>query len=726
MKKLILLMLILFGLNGHAFGRDGFAIVIDPESYQQAKQEVDAYAKTVEQMHNLHVYIIKDRWNVPDSIREELKRLHYQKKDPIVGCVLIGDIPVAMIRDGQHMTSAFKMDQKSPRKESSVPSDRYYDDFGLRFKYLDKDNDAPYFYYSVTAESQQILRPDIYSGRIRPTDTGGVSRYQKLRDYLKKLVIEKQKNRQLHKMFYFSGHGYISDSRVARIDEKAAWFEHFPWLKNSTNAIGYMDHSDQYPVKERLMNELMRTDLDVAVLHHHGYWDTEYLNNIAPIATVAQAKEFIRKSCREHVYAAKQKGKDYEKMRKELLERFDLPETWLKDALNDSLAMKDSLSDAAEDLHIEDFAGYGYRPNTPVVMIDACFCGSFHLPDCIADEYIFQPGHTVVCIANSVNVLQDKWSDRLFGLIADGGCVGDVVRYSTYLESHVIGDPTFRFLPETGTTLDIDHIILENKAAEWKKLLKNKQPDIQSLAIEHLVRLGAIKSAELKKIYETSPYGIVRLQALVELAKFRDNNFIETVKLASQDSYEMLQRQAINFIKKSGDESLIPSLIKICISNNTSDRVNFDAITALGVMPKEKLIEEFKKQFDDPSVCYIHKDSVRTLILKTIEHNADYWAKDILALGDTATKPKTRIQTIRASRNNMVHFLIPEMIHYIETTATHDEKILAIEALGWHRESYMVPKIKEAMLGINKNTNYSEDVRNEALKTYNRLSEEVK
>ncbi|MDD4760549.1 MAG: HEAT repeat domain-containing protein, partial [Bacteroidaceae bacterium] len=305
MKKLILLMLILFGLNGHTFGRDGFAIVIDPESYQQAKQEVDAYAKTVEQMHNLHVYIIKDRWNVPDSIREELKRLHYQKKDPIVGCVLIGDIPVAMIRDGQHMTSAFKMDQKSPRKESSVPSDRYYDDFGLRFKYLDKDNDAPYFYYSVTAESQQILRPDIYSGRIRPTDTGGVSRYQKLRDYLKKLVIEKQKNRQLHKMFYFSGHGYISDSRVARIDEKAAWFEHFPWLKNSTNAIGYMDHSDQYPVKERLMNELMRTDLDVAVLHHHGYWDTEYLNNIAPIATVAQAKEFIRKSCREHVYAAK-------------------------------------------------------------------------------------------------------------------------------------------------------------------------------------------------------------------------------------------------------------------------------------------------------------------------------------------------------------------------------------------------------------------------------------
>jgi len=34
-----------------------------------------------------------------------------------------------MIRDAQFLTSAFKMDQKRPWQQSSIPSDRYYDDF---------------------------------------------------------------------------------------------------------------------------------------------------------------------------------------------------------------------------------------------------------------------------------------------------------------------------------------------------------------------------------------------------------------------------------------------------------------------------------------------------------------------------------------------------------------------------------------------------------------------
>ena len=134
-------------------GRDGFAIVIDQESYNQAQAEVEAYAQCVEQLHGLKTFTVIDRWGVPDSIRAELIRLHTQKESPIVGAVFVGDIPVAMIRDGQHMTSAFKMNQAQPRKESSIPSDRFYDDFGLQFQYLDRDSDAAYFYYSITPES---------------------------------------------------------------------------------------------------------------------------------------------------------------------------------------------------------------------------------------------------------------------------------------------------------------------------------------------------------------------------------------------------------------------------------------------------------------------------------------------------------------------------------------------------------------------------------------------
>ena len=700
--------------------RDGFAIVIDPKSYNEAKTQVEAYASAVEQLHGMKPYIVIDRWQVPDSIRATLIRMHSQKQDPVIGAVFVGDIPVAMVRDAQHMTSAFKMDQRRDRRESSVPSDRYYDDFGLEFNSLGKDETKPYFYYSLRADSRQNLQPTIFSGRIRPTDAGGTSRYEKLRSYLSKLVEEKRRQRSLQQMFYFSGHGYISESKVARIDEKGSYLEHFPELRGRVNRIGYLDHSDHNPVKTMLMDELMRTDLDLVVLHHHGYWDTQYLNTLVKPQTVRAAKDFVTRYCREHIYEAKQRGKNADSLRVALEKKFDLPQSWLANALDPELTKQDSLDEAASDLHLEDFKGYGFRPNVPVVVIDACFCGSFHQDDCIANEYLFQPGRTVVCIANTVNVLQDKWSDRLLGLLSNGGCVGDIARYSTYLESHVIGDPTFRFAPTNGKTLNLDHIINEDKPSVWKKLLNNDHPDIQALAIEHLFRHNLISSAKLRSIYESSPYATVRLQALEKIALMGDDNFIEVLKEASQDSHELVQRQALRLIGKSGDERLIPALIKVCISNNTSDRCNFNAITDLSVFPKDKLLAEFDLQFNSPTVCYMQKDSVRTKIRRTIERSADKWTKDTELIVNPSTTAKKRIMYIRQCRNFMAHGLIPMLIDYLPKADADSQKAL-LEAFGWHNYSTMVPRMIEAAKAIAADTRYDEAVRNEATKTIARL-----
>ena len=700
--------------------RDGFAIVIDPKSYNEAKTQVEAYASAVEQLHGMKPYIVIDRWQVPDSIRATLIRMHSQKQDPVIGAVFVGDIPVAMVRDAQHMTSAFKMDQRRDRRESSVPSDRYYDDFGLKFNSLGKDETKPYFYYSLRADSRQNLQPTIFSGRIRPTDAGGTSRYEKLRSYLSKLVEEKRRQRSLQQMFYFSGHGYISESKVARIDEKGSYLEHFPELRGRINRIGYLDHSDHNPVKTMLMDELMRTDLDLAVLHHHGYWDTQYLNTLVKPQTVRGAKDFVTRYCREHIYEAKQRGKNADSLRVALEKKFDLPQSWLANALAPELTKQDSLDEAASDLHLEDFKGYGFRPNVPVVVIDACFCGSFHQDDCIANEYLFQPGRTVVCIANTVNVLQDKWSDRLLGLLSNGGCVGDIARYSTYLESHVIGDPTFRFASTNGKTLNLDHIINEDKPSVWKKLLNNDHPDIQALAIEHLFRHNLISSAKLRSIYESSPYATVRLQALEKIALMGDDNFIEVLKEASQDSHELVQRQALRLIGKSGDERLIPALIKVCISNNTSDRSNFNAIADLSVFPKDKLLAEFDRQFNSPTVCYMQKDSVRTKIRRTIERSADKWTKDTELIVNPSTTAKKRIMCIRQCRNFMAHGLIPMLIDYLPKADADSQKAL-LEAFGWHNYSTMVPRMIEAAKAIAADTRYDEAVRNEATKTIARL-----
>lgn len=704
----------------------GFAIIVDRKSYDHAKQELAAYANAIEQKQGLKVFTVIDRWGVPDSIRAELIRLHNMKNDPIEGAVFVGDIPVAMIRDAQYMTSAFKMDQERyERKKSSVPSDRYYDDFNLEFNYLGKDDDAPYFYYSLRSDSRQHLSPSIYTGRIRPTDAGGTSRYDKLRRYLKKATAEKigyGTTNTLDNVFFFSGHGYISESVVARMDEKQALYEHFPWLKQQKNAIGYMDHGQENPIKFKLMNELMRPELDYAILHHHGDWNMQYMNGIKPAKNPMQAKEIIQSYGRAHVRRAKERNKSVDSMMVKIEKTFDIPQTWLDNTFDPAVCEKDSTDDANLDLHIEDFAKYGYKPNCRVVVIDACFCGSFHLDDCIADEYIFGDGRTVACIANTVNVLQDKWSDRFVGLLGLGMHVGDVARFSSYLESHVIGDPTFTFAPSV-KGIDVNKLIADDNNSTWRKLLKapGTLPDLRSLAIDRLCDKGLLSSAELLEIFRTSPDAIVRLEALVSLSEARDNNFISAIRLAVDDSNELVQRFGLRFLGKSGDESLIPSLMSICISNNTSERCNFNAMTALSFYSEDKLLAEFHRQFDSPDVCYVNKSQVGATIEKAIKSSAKKWLEEVDAICNPATTEKVLYRSIRTLRNYLPYYKVPQLLDFLQKTKNAEAQVMLLEALGWHTCSYMVPKISACAKAMSEDNALPEQVRDEALRTYNRL-----
>ena len=374
----------------------------------------------------------------------------------------------------------------------------------------------------------------------------------------------------------------------------------------------------------------------------------------------------------------------------------------------------------ATDLHLEDFQVYGYQPNTPVVIIDACFCGSFHQDDCIANEYIFQPGGTIAVLANTVNSLQDKWSDRFIGLLSQGGCVGDMARFSTFLESHVIGDPTYRFATAKGTP-DIDHLILSGKAADWRRLLKSGTPEQQTLAIDRLQQLGAIGSAELLAIYRQSPYAIVRMQAMRSIVDCHDQNTIELLGLAAQDANELIQRFAVKFIGQSGDLQLLPALMTLSIANNTSDRVVFDAGQVMPAFRKDDLLGEFARQFDTPAVQYVRKDSVRRVIERAISVNSTKIARDVEACLTDTVSAKERRLSLRSTRNVAVHHLVPQIRDSLQQKADEDTKLLIIEALGWHPLSCQRQLIGETMQKISADARYSQAVRDEALKTYNRL-----
>ena len=57
---------------------------------------------------------------------------------------------------------------------------------------------------------------------------------------------------------------------MARIDEKESYYEYFPWLKQQRNGIQHIDHLRDNFIKYRMMAEIQRNDLDIAILHHHG------------------------------------------------------------------------------------------------------------------------------------------------------------------------------------------------------------------------------------------------------------------------------------------------------------------------------------------------------------------------------------------------------------------------------------------------------------------------
>lgn len=720
MRRLNLLLCLLFAaqtLFASPAAR-GFAIVVDSASYAQAKPQIEAYAAEIERS-GLKVYTVIDCWGVPDSLRSRLIELHADKKAPIEGAVFMGDIPIPMIRDAQHMTSAFKMNQKTfDKKQSSVPSDRFYDDFSLEFRFIERDEDIPdYFYYSLTETSAQRLCPDIYSGRIRPTDCGGTSRYEKLRAYLEKVVAEKRSANTLDQVLYFSGHGFISESMMARIDEKAMLLDHFPWLNKQKNGISYIDHSQQDYIKFTLMNEMQREDLDYAVLHHHGDWDTQYLNNL-PLHNyaadeIASVKLYLRESLRH----AAEHGKNLDTIKVKLMTKFDVPEHWFDGAFDAQQRAKDSIHLYNLDLYLSDFDNY--HPAARLVVLDACFNGSFHRDNSIANAYIFNPGKTIAVVANSVNVLQDKWIDRYVGLVGMGMRVGNLVKYGPYLEAHVIGDPTFTFKPSVDI-FDLNDALASGDAKVWKKAMKSPYPAVRTMAIEQLFRAGKLSSDDLLEIFKTSKYGIVRVQALVSLSECRDDNFVQALNLAVGDSYEMVERFGMNMIATCGDERLIPALISAAIRNNTTERIEFGVKQALPMFETDKLMAEFERQFDE-STNYMDSEKVKAQIAHAIEYNSKRWIEDMNTVISPDAKPTSRMNNIRSMRNYHVHFMVPQLLEYMKNCGDEQTQIDMLEAFGWFRLSYRAPEIAAVAEAMSRDESYGPKVRAEALKTYNRL-----
>lgn len=696
------------------------AVVVDEKTYATIPEQIDAYVKSVDNDYRKGVLVV-DKWFNPDSIKAHLYNMYTNEN--LEGAVFIGDIPIPMLRDAQHFTTAFKMNQKMDMKRSSVPSDRFYDDFDLKFKFLKQDEQKKlYFYYSLLADGAQEIVCDIYSARIKAPEVE--NKYELLAAYLQKAVAAKQNSAPMDKMLHFGGHGYNSESMNARIDEAVAFSEHFQFLNRKGGDLDYIDFTFDEYVKTRLLAAVADKELDLAVLHHHGADDTQYLNGSPFVADPTGWIDLARNYFRGKVRSAK----NAEATKARFVKNYDIPRSWVNDAFDPARIQEDSLHAASMDIVIPDLEGY--ESGARMIIFDACYNGSFNQDDYIACHYIFNPGNTVVVKGNSVNTLQDTWTTELIGLLNWGISAGNWAKGQMTLESHLIGDPTFEFGAQDAEYFNkggfnINEVIAsrKNDVRYWKKVLDAPVDDelvcdFKSLAIKMLYNNNAITSQELLDIQKNSNSKVLRLAAFNTNRKIADENLPKAIILGLADDYELTQRLSAMYVGKNFSEELIPAVVKTYMDPMTSARVLFQLSGNLKGYDAQKLIAQFNKE--NQANPYWEGQEAFGKLIKMINNYDKSFQEEIAGVMDGTMSLKEQKSFARGRRNGCEPKLVESLMHIIKTAKDEELKLTAIEALGWYEYSCVKDDIIAQCQAL-YDAEGDGAAKDELLKTLNRL-----
>ncbi|MBQ5482710.1 MAG: HEAT repeat domain-containing protein, partial [Bacteroidales bacterium] len=388
-----------------------FAIFIDNASYAACKAEVDAYRDQLVS-EGLNAVVLAGDWAKPELVKARIAALA-KKKPALEGMVFIGDIPVVRVRQGQHMTTAFKMNENTfPMIESSVTSDRYYDDPALDFEFIGLDS-LGHFYYNLTEKGAQHVQPAYYSGRILvPTDYPG-DHDAVLRNYLKKVVAAHKKVQDegdpLDHFLFFAGHGYNSDCLTVWRQQPLLFREYFPAaFKQSSGNHFYNFRQDPY-MKYKLFTELQRKGTDVFMFSEHGAPDTQYINGSYPARGLQENIVELKRSLRSYYQRllARRGQEKADAFADEACAEYHLDRSMFSPEALAAEAKGDSIAKADVNISLEDLEKI--HTNAKFVILNACYNGSFHEPGYVAGYHIFGDGECVAAQGNTVNVLQDKW-----------------------------------------------------------------------------------------------------------------------------------------------------------------------------------------------------------------------------------------------------------------------------------------------------------------------------
>ena len=682
-----------------------FAIIVDEMTLEKTGGAVEAYRDALE-ADGLSTYIVSGNWKNPDEVKAEIIKLN-KRKPVLEGVVFIGDIPVALIRNAQHMTTAFKMNEDEfPFPESSVPSDRFYD-----FICQDSVNTS-HFYYKLREDSPQQLRPTFYSGRIKYPEARGGDKYEAIAKYLAKAVREKKRANLLDCFVSFTGSGYNSQCLLAWMDERLALTENFPLAWKNSRTAKFLNFRMEDYMKYRLFDELQRDEMDVMLFHEHGAPDRQYICDGPAPAGLQGYMNYIKSSIYSFVKREIERKKGTpEEIMAYFTKEYALGSDFFKDFSMEKIAEQNSLERLKTGIVLEDLKEL--KTNPRFVMFDACYNGSFHEDGYIAGYYIFNDGNTVVTQGNSRNVLQDRWTIEMIGLLSQGVRVGQWNRQIATLEGHIIGDPTFHFTPFAPNTLGMDMVTHKNDREVWEKYLDSPYADVQSLALRMLVENDADKtmSPRLLTVFQSSSFNSVRMEALKLLSRYANEDFVEAIRLGLYDAYELIRRNAAIYAGKCGDPRLAEAVVDVLLNQPESQRVNYILQGALMLLPEKQ-----------GAGVYLAKEENTSQLMQQLNKDVADNVQTLAMLQDARSPQKKQISVIRYVRNYPRHANIDAYLSIIENASQAEEvRVNMAEALGWFNYSYRKNEIRQALENMLKRDQMPGKVKLEVEQTINRL-----
>ena len=702
--------------KGKTKKQNSFAVITDTKTWQHCSKEIVAYQEMLGK-EGLPTFVIHSEWNNPEEVKRQLVSLHDTER--LEGAVFVGDVPIAMIRKAQHLTSAFKMSETQFEwRDNSVPSDRFYDDFHLQFDFLKRDSaERNFFYYDLAVKSPQQIRCDIYTGRIKPVDNGK-NPYRQISDYLTKAVEQHLSGNRLDNFQSYTGQGSYSNSLTAWTPEAFTVREQFPGIFDTSGRAHFMRYSMfDYP-KQTIINVLKRDDIDLMIFHEHGTPDRQYVSASPDTEDFRSHIDAVKYYYRDWMRRMVARGKKPAELYAQQASRYGIDSTWMAGWDNAEQTKADSLQDLKTGIVLDDINRI--NPNTRMVIFDACYNGDFREKDYIAGRYIFADGKTTVCFANSVNVLQDKQANEMLGILGLGARVGQWAQMTNILESHIIGDPTFRFASNDAKVNLASELSLPYSESKELKCLDSPYCDIQNAALHRLFANGyGDISNLLAQKYASSPFAMVRYTSLALLKKLADENFQTTLDLSINDPNEFIRRCSALWMAEVGLDRYVAPIVKEYVENHYSERETFDISMRIRCFGEKAFRDAIDRCVTGSYVNQREKEQYR----KALERDFKDQSRNDSIIFNRDEKPSMRSLMISSLRNVKVAASLDKYLALLkdksEATRVRWEML---DALAWYDISARKADIAKVAKEIMDDATEDQGLREKAERTYYRLT----